>query len=111
LGVDANYRLIVVIDGVANVLGQISNNDLFGFGNDDGFNNSRINFVIKYGNRGRHDASVITVQSLDKPSLRLEVSVTAYNSTFTTPDDYNRIALIGNRQNRIFAYKVANLNL
>ena len=106
-----DYRLIVVINGVSTVLAEIIQNDLYQFLTNDGFSNSRISFVIKYGNRGRNDASVITVQSLDKPSLRIEVSVTAYNSTFVTPTDYNRIAVIANTLNKIYAYKVANLDL
>jgi len=106
-----NYRLIVVINGVSTVLAEIIQNDLYQFLTNDGFSNSRISFVIKYANRGRNDASVITVQSLDKPSLRIEVSVTAYNSTFVTPTDYNRIAVIANTLNKIYAYKVANLDL
>jgi len=106
-----DYRLIVVINGVPTVLAEIIQNDLYQFLTNDGFSNSRISFVIKYANRGRNDASVITVQSLDKPSLRIEVSVTAYNSTFVTPTDYNRIAVIANNLNKIYAYKVANLDL
>jgi|GEM_PF-2556147 len=106
-----DYRLIVVINGVSTVLAEIIQNDLYQFLTNDGFSNSRISFVIKYANRGRNDASVITVQSLDKPSLRIEVSVTAYNSTFVTPTDYNRIAVIANNLNKIYAYKVANLDL
>jgi hypothetical protein len=107
----SNYRLIVVINGVATILGEIFAYNLYAFGNNDGFFNSRINFVIKYGNRGSGNASVILVQSLDKPSLRIEVAVTDYNSTFVTPSDYNRIALIANNQSKIYSYKVANLNL
>jgi hypothetical protein len=111
LGNSVNYRLIVVINGVATVLGEIGQDSLYEFSINDGFFRSRINFVIKYGNRGRNDASVILVQSLDKPSLRIQVAVTNYNSTFVTPADYNRIAVISNTQTVIYAYKVANLNL
>jgi hypothetical protein len=105
-----NYRLIAVINGVATILAEMSFG-LYPIFNDDGFFQTRLNFVIKYANRGRANTSIITVQSLDVPTSRIQAFATAYNSTFVTPADYNRIVVIANNSSKIYAYKVANLDL
>jgi hypothetical protein len=108
---NSDYSLFAVINGVATLLGSISQQTMYsGSGNADSFFGSRLNFVIKYGNRGRNDNSSLVVQSLDNPALRIDVNVTNLNTTFVNPSDYNRIAIIANLS-QIMSYKVANLNL
>jgi hypothetical protein len=108
-----NYQLIAVISGVATVLGTISLSSIYisGPGIDDSFTNCRMNFVIKYLNRGRNNSSSLLVQSLDAPNAMLQVFVNTYNSVFATPTDYNRIGIIATRSSPILSYKVANLDL
>jgi len=111
---NADYSLFVVINGVSTTIGSISQQTMYaGGGMQDSFLGSRLNFVIKYGNRGRSGNSSLVVQSLDNPALRIDVNVSQFNSTFVTPADYNRIALISNvsSASRIQSYKIANLEL
>jgi hypothetical protein len=106
-----NYSLLAVINGVATLLGSIGITSFYsGPSGGDPFFGTRLNFVIKYGNRGRSDNSSLFLQSLDNPAVRIEVNIPQFNTTFATPSDYNRIAIIANNS-QIMSYKVANLNL
>jgi hypothetical protein len=107
-----DWVLWVVINDVATSLGQIANTSIFGGGNDNGFEGNVIRWIIRYGNRGRNDASRILVYPLENPSLRIEVDMTTYNSTFQTPDDYKKIGLFNRASTQaISCYCVANLRL
>jgi hypothetical protein len=111
---NVDYSLFVVINGISTTIGSISQQTMYsGGGNLDSFLGSRLNFIIKYGNRGRNGNSSVVVQSLDNPTLRIDVNITQFNSTFVTPADYNRIALISNYGDagKIHSFKIANLDL
>jgi hypothetical protein len=108
---NSDYSLFAVINGVATILGSIYQQTMYqGGGSTDSFSGSRLNFIIKYANRGRNDNSSLVVQSLDNPSLRIDVNVSNLNTTFVNPSDYNRIAIIANII-QVMSYKVANLDL
>lgn len=111
LPVSANYQLIAVIAGVATVLGSVSQYGVYPNNSGDGFAGTRMTWVVRYTNRGRGDRSTLVVQSLDKPSERIEVEVTAYNSTFVTPADYSKIAIITGNNTTVNSYNIANLDL
>lgn len=112
LPISPNYQLIAVIAGVATVLGSISQYAVYPNNSGDGFAGTRMTWVIRYTNRGRGDRSTIVVQSLDKPSERIEVEATTpYNLTFASPADYNKIAIISGSNTPAYAYNIANLDI
>jgi hypothetical protein len=111
---NSDYSLFVVINGVSTTIGSISQQTMYSSGSNlDSFVGSRLNFIIKYGNRGRNGNSSVVVQSLDNPTLRIDVNITQFNSTFVTPADYSQIALISNYSDsgKIHSFKIANLDL
>lgn len=111
LPVTAHYQLIAVIAGVATELGSISLYGVYPSNSGYGFTGTRMTWVARYSNRGRGDRSTFIVQSLDRPSERIEVEVTAYNSTFVTPADYNKIAIITGSNTPVNSYNIANIDL
>lgn len=106
-----SHQLISVVAGVATVLGTFSRDAIFGGGVSDSYQDTRMSFVVRFLNRGRSAASGILVQSLDKPTERIEVVTTTLNSVFASPTDYNKIAIIGSNAARIHHYNIADLNL
>lgn len=111
LPISSNYNLVVVIGGVATLLGSVSQYGVYPNNTGDGFAGTRMTWVVRYTNRGRGDRSTLVVQSLDKPSERIEVEVTAYNSTFVTPADYSKIAIITGSNTPVNSYNIANIDL
>lgn len=111
LPISSNYNLVVVIGGVATLLGSVSQYGVYPNNTGDGFAGTRMTWVVRYTNRGRGDRSTLVVQSLDKPSERIEVEVTAYNSAFVTPADYSKIAIITGNNTPVNSYNIANIDL
>jgi hypothetical protein len=107
----SDYHLYAVIGGVSTLLGTITQNSIYAGGINDGFNQSRITFEIRYGNRGRNDASRFFIKCIERPSLIIEADVTAYNSVFDTPANYAKIGFYLDAQGIIYSYCVADLNL